>query len=48
MQRNIVSIKSGNVGGRNLKTISNWVEIVNEPLPKRAPKQKQKLYCVCN
>ena len=27
VQQNIVPIKSGNVGGRNLKTKSNWVDI---------------------
>ena len=42
VQQNIVPIKSGNVGGRNLKTKSNWVDIINKPLPKRTLKQKQK------
>ena len=41
VQQNIVPIKSGNVGGRNYKTKSNWIDIINEPLPKKANKRKK-------
>ena len=42
VQQNIVPIKSGNVGGRNLKSKSNWLDIINEPLPKKAASRGKK------